>query len=97
MASEFTRCPVCRKEYQVFNLASASCPFCRKHGVKKLDAALAMMVMPFGKHKGEPMNKVPTPYLEWLEYEFLTNNKNHDLLAQITKELKSRNNKGATK
>jgi uncharacterized protein (DUF3820 family) len=24
------------------------------------------MIMPFGKHKGEPMDEVPASYLDWL-------------------------------
>lgn len=35
--------------------------------------------MPFGKHKGEPMQDVPAPYLHWL----WTNGKREDVRCPV--------------
>lgn len=52
-------------------------------------------VMPFGKHKGQPISTVPTHYLEWLEAERLVNgaNTSDKLMIAIVEELNRRSKK----
>lgn len=51
--------------------------------------------MPFGKHKGEKVEDVPTDYLEWLEETLEPGKYNNDaFLVEIRKQLAVRQGEG---
>lgn len=46
-----------------------------------------MFLMPWGKHKGELIENIPTAYLEWL----LENTEDHTIIEEAEQELDFRN------
>lgn len=55
--------------------------------LKRLPAFTDTDLMPFGKHKGEPLQDVPARYLAWLYGELRNEGFNRSLtLEQIAKE-----------
>jgi uncharacterized protein (DUF3820 family) len=50
-----------------------------------------MIVMPFGKYKGQSIDEIPTDYLDWLiGQDFMIGGRNRDLAARIAEHLNTR-------
>jgi uncharacterized protein (DUF3820 family) len=62
--------------------------------MRRIIMADSLFIMPFGKHKGDPIEDIPTSYLEWLtEQDFFIEWFAHGS-AQIGKELAFRTRLG---
>ena len=51
-------------------------------------------VMPFGKYKGEPVEDLPSSYIEWLLSETDVDKRNPRLAAELQAQLDARGGKG---
>lgn len=98
MSIEIITCKTCKKEFDAISadLGTYTCPHCKPKPKEKILDKVYLKIMPFGKFAGKPFYSIPDVYLEWLEMELLNNKesiknqKNTELLASITAELKRR-------
>jgi DNA polymerase-3 subunit epsilon len=70
--------------YRVFSMMIDDLPF--ETVVNLLKAPLKFNSMPFGKHQGKPLDKVPKDYVQWLEGSgALAKNENQELRTAFEK------------